>query len=74
MCHTKFLHLLVLQFPPLIVTTSPGGVESGLLQTMFSVDVNSVPDRDTAASGDVMVTDVGGDLQTPVGFASQILP
>ena len=70
----KRLHLLVLHFPPLIVTTSPGGGEIGFLQTVVDVAVCSVPGRDTVAAGAGMVAAVGVVLQTPVGSASIIVP
>ena len=63
MCHKKCLHLLVLNFPPLIVTISPGGGETGLLQTVVVTAVVSVLCRNTVADGAGMVADVGGALQ-----------
>ena len=66
----KVLHLLVLHFPLLVITTSPGGGETGLLQTVVSFAVCSIPGRDTVAAGAAessVVTDVGGTLQTPAG-------
>ena len=73
----KHLHLLVLHFPPLIVTTNPGGGETVLLQTVVTADFCSVPSLDTVsvvASGDGMVSAVGGDFKTPAGAALQIVP
>ena len=52
-------------FPPLIVTTNPGGDEPGLLQTLVAAVVCSVPGRDNVAAGaagDGMVAAVGGAL------------
>ena len=74
MCHKKFLYLLVLHFPPLIVTTIPGDGETGLIQAMVAVAVCSVPGRDTVADGSGMVSVVGGALQTPIGAALRIVP
>ena len=77
MCHKKFLHLLVLHFLPLIVTTNPGGGEKGLLQTVVAAAVCSVPVHDTVsdrAAGSGMVSDVGGALRTPSGTALLIVP
>ena len=48
----KYLHLLVLHFPPLVVTTNPGGGETGLIQTVVADSVCSVPGRDTVVSVD----------------------
>ena len=65
LCHKTFLHLLVLHFSPLIVTTNPGGGETVLLQTVVYASVCSVPVHDTVAVGDAgygMVADVGGYL------------
>ena len=45
-------------FPPLIVTTSPGGGETDWLQNVVSVAVCSVPGRDNVSDGDGMVTAV----------------
>ena len=62
MCHKTFLHLLVLDFPPLIVTTSPGGGETGFLQTVVAAAVCSVPYRYnfvTGAAGYGVVAAVG---------------
>ena len=73
MCHKKFLHLLVLHFPPLIATTNPGGDETGLLQIVVAADVCSVPRRDTVDAGAGMVAAVGGALKTPAGTALQIV-
>ena len=76
MCHKKFLYLLVLHFPPLIVTTNPGGGEKGLLQTVVDAAVCSIPGRDTVdagADGAGMVAAVGGVLQTTAGAALQIV-
>ena len=69
MCHKKCLHLPVLHSPPLIVATSPGGGETGLLQTVVVTAVVSVLCRNTVAAGAGMVADVGGALQTPAGSA-----
>ena len=74
MCHKKFLHLLVLHFPPLNITTIPGGGETGFLQTVVAVDMCYVPGRNTVASGAGIVSAVGGALQTPVGAESLIVP
>ena len=74
MCHKKFLYLLVLHFLPLIVTTIPGGGETGLLQTVVAVAVCSVPGIGTVADGDGRVSAVGGALKNPVGAASPIVP
>ena len=68
MCHKKFLHLLVLHFLPLFVTTNPGGGGTGFLQTVVAAAVCSVPVCDTVAAGSAgagMVAAVGGALQTP---------
>ena len=73
MCHKKLLHLLVIHFPPLIVTTSPGGGEMYFFQTVVAVDVCSVPVCDTVAPEAIMVASVGVDFQTPVGAASRIV-
>ena len=77
MCHKKFLHLIVLHFTPLIVTTNPGVGETGLLQTVVDDAVCSVPSRDTVAAGDSgagMVATFGKDLQTRTGTALRIVP
>ena len=74
MCHKKHLHLLVLHFPPLIVTTSPGGGERSLLQTVAVADLRSVLCRNTVSAGAGIVAAFGGALQTPSGAALQILP
>ena len=78
MCVAKsFLHLLVRHFPPLVVTTSPGGGEIGLLQTVVYVAVCSVPIRNTVAAGAYeagMVDAVDVSLQTCVGTPSRIVP
>ena len=73
----KYLHLLVLHFPPLVVTTNPGGGETGLIQTVVADSVCSVPGRDTVVSVDAgagMVAAIGGSLQTPAGAALRIVP
>ena len=77
MCHKKFLHLLVLHFPPLVVTTNSGGGETGLLQTVVADAVYSAPVRDTVDigfSGDGMDAAVGGALKTPACDTLQIVP
>ena len=77
MYHRIFLHLLVIHFPPLVVTTKPGGGEIGLLQTVVADTVCSVPVRDTVASGDLgagVVSAVGGAFQTPAGAALKQIP
>ena len=74
MCHKKLLHLLVLHFPPLIVTTNPGSGETGLLQTVVAAALCSVFSHNTVAVGDDMVDAVGGALQTPSGSALLIVP
>ena len=77
MCHEKFLHLLVLYFLPLIVTTIPGGVATVLLQTVVADAVCSVPVRNTVDVGDTgdgVVTAVGGASQTSSEAALQIVP
>ena len=71
MCHKKFLHLLVLHFPPLVVTTNSGGGETDLLQIVINFAVCSVPGRDTFSTGAGMVSAVGVALQTPVCAASK---
>ena len=61
----KVLYLLLLNFPLLIVTTSPGVGETGLLQTVVATDVCYVACRDTVsgvAAGDDVVATVGGAL------------
>ena len=71
------LHLLVLHFPPLIVTTSPGGGDIGLLKDVVASAVSSFPGRDTVddeAAGDDMVAAVGGSLKTPAVAALLIVP
>ena len=79
MCHKTFLHLLVLNFPPLIVTTNPSGGDTGLLQTVVAEDVYSAPGRDTVADGGAgasragIVSAIGEALQNPIGDALQIL-
>ena len=73
----KFSHLLVLQFPPLIVTTNPGGDDTGLLQTVVADVLCSVPGHDTVApgaTGSGMVAAVGGSLKTLNGAALRIVP
>ena len=68
MCHKRFLHLLVLHFQPLIVTTSPGGGETCLLQTVVAASVCSILGRNTVsagANGSGMVASVGGSLKIP---------
>ena len=55
MCHKKFLHLLVLHFPPVIVTTNPDGGKTGLLQTVVADAVCYVLGRDTFDAGAGMV-------------------
>ena len=65
MCHKTFLHLLVLNFPPPIVTTNPGGGETGFIQTVVAASVCSVPYHDTFDDGDYgacMVAAIGGSL------------
>ena len=62
MCQKKHLHLLVLHFPPLIVTTSPGGGETGLLQTLVAVAMCSVPGLNTVAAGSGIVSAAGISL------------
>ena len=77
MCHKTFLHLLVLHFLPLIVTTRPSGGEKDLLQTVVASAVCYFPFRDTVvagSSGDGMVADVGGALKNPSGDALRIMP
>ena len=77
MCHKTFLHLLALHFPPLIVTTRPGGGATGFLQTVVVAVLCYVPGRDTVAAGaagDGMVDGVGGALQTPDGAELRIFP
>ena len=77
MCHKKILHLIVLHFPLLIVTTNLGGGEIGLLQTVVYVAVCSVPIRNTVAAGAYeagMVDAVDVSLQTCVGTPSRIVP
>ena len=66
----KHLHLLVLHFPPLIVTTSPGGGDTYWLQTVVSVDVCSIPSRDTVANRVGLVDAVGVALKHSVGAVS----
>ena len=73
-CHKKFLHLLVLHFPPLIVTTISGAGDTDLFQTVVAVSVCSIPCLNTVAAGSGIVDDVGGYFQTPIGAALQILP
>ena len=63
-----FSHLLVLYFPPLIVTTNPGGGETGFIQTVVAASVCSILGRNTVsagANGSGMVASVGGSLKTP---------
>ena len=45
-----FLHLIVLHFPPLFVTTSPGGVETYLLQTVVDAADCYFRGRNTVAA------------------------
>ena len=59
-------------FPPLIVTTSPGGGETDWLQTVVAFAVCYVPGIDTVATGDSIVAGVGVALQNLVGTASRI--
>ena len=74
-----FLHLPVLHFPLLIVTTNPSGGETGLLQTVVAEDACSSPGRDTVAdgyagaSGAGIVSAIREALQNPIGDALQIL-
>ena len=70
MCHNKFLHLLVLHFPPLFVTISPSGGETDWLQTVVAVSGYSVPGRNNVAAGVGMVDAVGVVLQTIVSVVS----
>ena len=70
----KKLHLLVPHFPPLIVTTSPVGGETGSLQTVVSVAMCYFPGHNSVADGAGMVASVGVSLQNPVGAASRIVP
>ena len=73
----KVLHILVLNFLPLIVTTNPGGGEISLLQNLVSTVVCSVPIRDTIAAGADgagMFSAVGGALKTPDGAALKSVP
>ena len=66
----KKLHLLVLHFLPLVVTTNPGGDETGLLRNMVAAALCSVPGRDTVsagADGAGLVSAVGVAFQTPSG-------
>ena len=77
MLHKKFLHLLVQHFPPLIVTTIPGGGETGLFQTVVAAAVCSVPCHNTVsdgAVGDGMVATVCGALKHCAGAALRIVP
>ena len=77
LCQKRFLHLLVLHFPPLTVTINPGGGEKGLLHTVIAAAVCYVPGRYTVAdgdAGDVMVAAVIRSLQTPAGAALRIVP
>ena len=72
----KVLHLLVLHFPPLIITNNPGGGETGLLQTVVAAAVCYVTGRNTVTDGDAgddTVAAVGGSLQTPTGAALRIV-
>ena len=69
-----FLHLLVLHFLPLIVTTRPGGGETALIQTVVVADVFYVLCGNNVAAGDGMVAAVGGALQAPASSALQIVP
>ena len=73
----KCLHLLVLYFPPLIVTTNPVGGETDFLQTVVAVAVCSVPSHDTVAdgaAGDGIVAAVGESLQNTSGASLIIVP
>ena len=72
LCQKTFLHLLVLHFPPLFVTTIPGGGETDWLQTVVAFAVCYVPGIDTVATGDSIVAGVGVALQNLVGTASRI--
>ena len=77
MCHKKFLHLLVLHFPPLVVATNPGDDDTGLLQTVVSADFCSVSGFDAVFSGASsagIVASVGESLQNPAGAELQIVP
>ena len=74
MCHKNCIHLLVLHSPPLIVTASPDGVETGLLQTVVVTAVVSVLCRNIVAAGAGMVAAVGGALQTSAEYALRIVP
>ena len=49
----------------MIVTTNPGGSETGLIQTMVAAAVCSAPGRDIVTSGAGTVSAFGGALQTP---------
>ena len=71
------LHLPVLHFLPLIVTTNPGVGDTGLLQTVVAAAVCYVPGRDIVASGaamDGMVAAVGGALKNTTGYELIIVP
>ena len=73
MCHKRFLHLPVIYFYPLIVTTRLSDGETDFLQTLVAVAVCSVPVRDNVADGSCIVAAVGVTLQTHVCAASRIV-
>ena len=72
LCQKTFLHLLVLHFPPLFVTTIPGGGDTYWLQPVVAVAECSFHSRNTVAAGVGMVDSVGVDLQNLVGAASRM--
>ena len=72
LCVTKSFIYTFLHFPPLSVTTSPGGGKIDWIQTMVDVSECSVHVCNTVSSRVGMVSAVCVYLQTLVGSASQI--
>ena len=70
-CHKK-LHLIVLHFPPLFFTTSPGGGETYCLKTVVFVAQCYFHGSNTVVAGVGTVAATGVVLRTLVGAASRI--
>ena len=73
MCHIIVLHLIVLLFPHLFVTTNPGGVETYCLQTVVAAAECSFHIRDPVAAGGGTVADIDVFLRILVDASSKIV-
>ena len=71
-CVTYCLHLIVIHFPPLFVTTSPSGGDTYCLQNVVAASDFSFHGRDTLISGVGGVAAAGVVLQNLVVAASRI--